>query len=110
MTPSAVNHIGWRTFLMFGIFCIANFVFVWFFIKETKGRTLEDMDLIFGTVEAEQRAADVERMMHKAMDHDDHVEDVAPVSEKTAQTTETPAATTVDETPAAIVGDEKVVH
>ena len=38
-------------------------VFVFFFIKETKGRTLEDMDILFGDVNAEQRAEDVERVL-----------------------------------------------
>ena len=111
MTPSAINHIGWRTFLMFGIFCLANFVFVFFFIKETKGRTLEDMDLIFGTVQAEQRAADVERMVHKATMHGDEMEhvEVAPDS-KAAETTAAPVGREVEETPAATTGDEKIVH
>jgi MFS family permease len=65
ITPNAVNHIGWRTFLMFGIFCLAMGVYVFFFIKETKGRTLEDMDILFGTVDESVRLADVERVMHK---------------------------------------------
>jgi hypothetical protein len=70
---------------MFGIFCAANFVFVWFFVKETKGRTLEDMEILFGTVDADVRAADVERMLHKGALHDDQVENVAaaPVSKDT---------------------------
>ena len=38
-------------------------VFAIFFIKETKGRTLEDMDILFGAVNAEQRAEDVERVL-----------------------------------------------
>ena len=38
-------------------------VFVFFFIKETKGCTLEDMDILFGAVNAEQRAEDVERVL-----------------------------------------------
>jgi len=38
-------------------------VFAFFFIKETKGRSLEDMDIIFGAVNAEQRAEDVERVL-----------------------------------------------
>ncbi|KAF2241946.1 quinate permease [Trematosphaeria pertusa] len=63
ITPEAVNHIGWRTFLMFGIFCLAMGVFAFFFIKETKGRTLEDMDVLFGAVTAEQRAQDLERSL-----------------------------------------------
>ncbi|KAG0652596.1 Quinate transporter [Hyphodiscus hymeniophilus] len=77
MTPSAISNIGYKTFIMFGIFCAANGVFVYFFVKETKGLTLEDMDIIFGTVAAEQRAADVEHVMHKGMEHDDRIEDVA---------------------------------
>ena len=85
---------------MFGIFCAANFAFVFFFIKETKGRTLEDMDIIFGTVEAEQRAADVERMLHKGMMHDDQIENVP-------ATTETKTADAVEQIPAG--GDEKIV-
>jgi sugar porter (SP) family MFS transporter len=65
VTPNAVNHIGWRTFLMFGIFCLSMGVWVFFFVKETKGRSLEDMDILFGTVNSDQRAADVERVLHK---------------------------------------------
>lgn len=63
ITPSAVNHIKWRTFLMFGIFCIAMSVFVFLFIPETKGRTLEDMDIVFGSVKEEQRREDIERVL-----------------------------------------------
>ncbi len=63
---------------MFGIFCVANGTFVFFFIKETKGRTLEEMDVLFGTVEAEQRAADVERILHKGATQDEQVERAAP--------------------------------
>lgn len=63
ITPRAINHIGWKTFIMFGCFCFGNFLFVFFFIKETKGRTLENMDVLFGTVDANQRLIDVERMM-----------------------------------------------
>ena len=60
ITPNAVNHIGWKTFLMFGIFCLANGTFVTFFIKETKGRTLESMDVLFGAVDEQTRAQDLE--------------------------------------------------
>ena len=65
VTPNAVNHIGWRTFLMFGIFCLSMAVYVFFFIKETKGRSLEDMDILFGDVDASVRAADVEKVLRK---------------------------------------------
>lgn len=44
VTPHAVENLGWRTFLMFAIFNWALVVFVWFFIKETKGKSLEEME------------------------------------------------------------------
>jgi hypothetical protein len=60
VTPSAINSIGWRTFLMFAIFCLAMAVFVWVFVPETKQLTLEEIDLVFGVVDAETRAKDIE--------------------------------------------------
>jgi hypothetical protein len=60
ITPAAINSIGWRTFLMFGIFCLSMGVFATFFIKETKGKSLEEIDILFGDVSAEQRRQDVE--------------------------------------------------
>lgn len=37
-----------RTYLIFGSFCFSMFFFVWFFIPETKGISLEHMDQLFG--------------------------------------------------------------
>ncbi|KAJ5449992.1 uncharacterized protein N7458_006441, partial [Penicillium daleae] len=78
ITPRAIHSIGWKTFIMFGVFCTANGVFVTLFVKETKGRTLEDMDLIFGSITEEQRRADVENTLHKnEFQHAEHVEETA---------------------------------
>jgi hypothetical protein len=61
---------------MFGIFCLAMGVFVILFFKETKGRTLEEMDLIFGAIDEEQRRADVESTLHKnEVVHTEHVKE-----------------------------------
>lgn len=38
-------------FFMFGTFGILMGLFVWFFIPETKGLSLEQMDELFGVVE-----------------------------------------------------------
>lgn len=65
-TPPAVTNIGYRIFIMFGIFCMANAAFAFFLMKETKGRTLEDMDILFGAVTEEQRRADIDHVLHKA--------------------------------------------
>jgi len=74
ITPNAINHIGWRTFIMFGCFCFGNGVFVWFFIKETKGRSLEDMDILFGTVDENERRRDVQRVLEKVAVEQEHDE------------------------------------
>lgn len=36
---------------MFAIFNFANIIYVWFFIKETNGKSLEEMEIVFGTVD-----------------------------------------------------------
>ncbi|KAF9894785.1 hypothetical protein FE257_004406 [Aspergillus nanangensis] len=46
-TPHAVDNMGWRTFLMFCIFNWALVVYAWFFIKETTGKSLEEMEEVF---------------------------------------------------------------
>ncbi|RHZ63574.1 sugar porter family MFS transporter [Aspergillus thermomutatus] len=67
ITPRAVNNIGWRTFLMFGIFCVAMGLFILFFAKETKGRSLEEMDVLFGAVDGNERHAAVKHALHKSV-------------------------------------------
>lgn len=71
VTPNAVAHIGWRTFLMFGIFCLSMGVWVFFFIKETKGMSLEDIDILFGNVDENLRKHDVENIITKTYGLDD---------------------------------------
>ncbi|KAJ5089165.1 hypothetical protein N7532_007849 [Penicillium argentinense] len=71
ITPHAVNNLKWRTFLMFAIFNWALVVYVWFFIKETKGRSLEEMELIFN---ARHTQLDLEEAYHKTGQTVKHVE------------------------------------
>ncbi|KAL6852706.1 hypothetical protein ACO1O0_007254 [Amphichorda felina] len=44
ITPHAVENLGWKTFVMFAVFNWALLVLVWFFVKETKGKSLEEME------------------------------------------------------------------
>ena len=46
-----VGNKGYGTYMIFGSFCSSMFFFVWFFIPETKGRSLESMDELFGVTE-----------------------------------------------------------
>ena len=50
ITPHAISNIGaWRTFLMFCIFNYAIVVYSWWFLRETAGRSLEEMEIVWGT-------------------------------------------------------------
>ncbi|KAH9940143.1 general substrate transporter [Epithele typhae] len=69
VTPMLVTDLGYKIFLMFGTINIAGMGTFALLIPETKGRSLEEMDIIFGTVTAEQRQKDIERQ-ERVLDHD----------------------------------------
>jgi sugar porter (SP) family MFS transporter len=48
VTPSMLQHIGYGTFIFFGLFSLMGGFFILFFVPETKGLTLEEMDGVFG--------------------------------------------------------------
>ncbi|KAJ5991428.1 hypothetical protein N7522_011635 [Penicillium canescens] len=47
VTPTAIDNIGWKTFIIFACFCFAWIPMVYFFFPETKGLELEDLDHLF---------------------------------------------------------------
>jgi len=48
VTPTMLTHLGFGTFVFFGAFSFIGGVFVWLFVPETKGLSLEEMDTVFG--------------------------------------------------------------
>ncbi|SJL05401.1 probable MFS sugar transporter [Armillaria ostoyae] len=48
VTPSMLQHIGYGTFVFFGIFSFLGGCFVLFLVPETKGVSLEEMEELFG--------------------------------------------------------------
>ncbi|KAL1383524.1 sugar transporter [Phyllosticta capitalensis] len=48
ITPRMLRSIKFGTFYFFLVFCVILIVWVWFFVPETKGRRIEEMDDIFG--------------------------------------------------------------
>ncbi|KAK2594970.1 hypothetical protein QQS21_007328 [Conoideocrella luteorostrata] len=48
VTPQIINNIGWKVFLVFGSPCFGMSIFTFFFMKETKGLTLEELNIHFG--------------------------------------------------------------
>jgi len=45
--PNALAKIGWKTYIIFTLWCCFQATFIYFFLVETKGRTLEELDEIF---------------------------------------------------------------
>ncbi|KAJ3982047.1 general substrate transporter [Lentinula detonsa] len=58
------QQLGYKFFLMFATVNIGAMATFSLLIPETKGRSLEEMDIIFGSVSAEKRSADVAKFEH----------------------------------------------
>lgn len=53
-----MQNTGYGAYTFFAVFCLLAFLFTFFFIPETAGKTLEQMDEVFkdvNSVEEEQR-------------------------------------------------------
>lgn len=48
VTPSMLQHLGYGTFILFGIFSFLGGCFIMFLVPETKGVSLEEMEELFG--------------------------------------------------------------
>lgn len=46
-TPPAFKNIQWKTYAVFGAFCMAMSIHIFFMYPETRGRTLEEMEEVF---------------------------------------------------------------
>ncbi|KAL2128543.1 hypothetical protein VTI74DRAFT_9041 [Chaetomium olivicolor] len=57
VTPDMLARIGWGTYIFFAAFCLIALAFTYFFVPETKGRSLEEMDAVFGDVVAQEEKA-----------------------------------------------------
>jgi MFS family permease len=60
ITPSAIGNIGWHTFIMFGVLCATMAVWVFVAVRETKGRSLEEMGVLFEKFHAFGSLRDIE--------------------------------------------------
>lgn len=46
-TPTMIRDIKYGTYIFFAVFCLLGAAWVYFFVPETKGKTLEEMDVVF---------------------------------------------------------------
>jgi hypothetical protein len=48
MTPPLLASIGWATYILFGICCFVSFIWIAFFVPETRGVSVgQSMDALF---------------------------------------------------------------
>jgi len=59
VTPGAITSLGYKIFFMFATINIGAMATFSLIIPETKGRSLEDMDIIFGATTQEARTAHI---------------------------------------------------
>ncbi|KAE9378613.1 sugar transporter [Stipitochalara longipes BDJ] len=45
--PPAFQNIQWKVYILFGVFCIAMFIHVFFMFPETAGKSLEEVEAMF---------------------------------------------------------------
>ncbi|KAK5989858.1 Quinate permease [Cladobotryum mycophilum] len=70
ITPPAVNNLGWKTFVMFCIFNWALVFYTWLFVKETKGLSLEEMEILFNAEHTQINIAAAYRGDRKRFDEE----------------------------------------
>ncbi|KAI4262860.1 MAG: hypothetical protein L6R42_001967 [Xanthoria sp. 1 TBL-2021] len=50
ITPDMLNNISYGTFIFYGLMTAGGALFLWLYVPETKRLTLEEMDVVFGSV------------------------------------------------------------
>ncbi|KAL8779032.1 MAG: hypothetical protein Q9213_007130 [Squamulea squamosa] len=57
ITPPLVQNTGFGAYTFFAVFCLLSFAWTFFFVPETRGRTLEQMDHVFKDTSSEEEEA-----------------------------------------------------
>ncbi|KAJ6113871.1 hypothetical protein N7523_007188 [Penicillium sp. IBT 18751x] len=57
ITPPLIENTGYGAYVFFAVFCVLSGIWTYFFVPETKGRTLEQMDHVFKDNSSEQEQA-----------------------------------------------------
>ncbi|KAK0446131.1 general substrate transporter [Armillaria borealis] len=63
-TPDMISNLGWKFFITFATVDIGAMGLFLSLIPETKGRSLEDMDVIFGAISKEDREKNIIKQEH----------------------------------------------
>jgi hypothetical protein len=64
VTPDMLTHMTYGTYIFFGAFTTLGAAFIYFYFPETKGVSLEEMDVLFGSVGTAEREKERWREVH----------------------------------------------
>ncbi|KAL7275519.1 hypothetical protein RUND412_001544 [Rhizina undulata] len=67
-TPYMISNLGGGTYFFFGGCMVVTIVWVYFFVPETRGKTLESMDEVFGVDRGVRGEGDVETRVDESME------------------------------------------
>ncbi|KAI5796437.1 general substrate transporter [Geopyxis carbonaria] len=98
-TPYMISSLGYGTYFFFASLMIVMGVWSFFFVPETKGLTLEDMDAVFNP--GGVQAATVAGKMREDTEVEKQMQERSPTASTTTETTsKKPAVTQVENKPA----------
>ncbi|KAF2457638.1 general substrate transporter [Lineolata rhizophorae] len=60
--PVSLDRIGWKTYIVFVIWCAFQAITIYFFIPETRNRTLEELDDIFKSKNPRKASTEVKKL------------------------------------------------
>jgi hypothetical protein len=60
-----LEHLKYGTYIFFAAFCILMFLWVWFLVPETRNKTLEEMDRVFGDQSGQEDIARLQQIMRE---------------------------------------------
>ncbi|KAH7078638.1 MFS sugar transporter-like protein [Paraphoma chrysanthemicola] len=64
VTPDMLAHMKYGTYIFFGLLTTLGAAFIFFYFPETKGLSLEEMDILFGSVGTAEREKERWREVH----------------------------------------------
>lgn len=71
VTPDMLTGITYGTYIFFGLMTFLGAAFIWLVVPETKGLSLEEMDVLFGSVGFSESDAQVMREVNAEVGLDD---------------------------------------